>query len=284
MKSLRAIASLSFAAAMTVLVACSGGGGGSSPTFSPPTTNPGPSNPPPTNPPPNTTISSSAIGVSGQITVAPNGVQGSQSWYNGGVTAWASNAGDTGSGGSGTNTVDGVSCTQMGEPTGTSLHVHAFVGMYVNGTQQAIPSAIGMWNPTQPTSGGLANDNQAVPSASCFYHLHTHDYSGLIHIEDSTVAQSFASGPVSYAKLKTLFDIWGEPINASQVATFNGKVAIYIGTPSAPTAPSGADMVHAYTPFNGDLTTIALGHHVAIWIVVGTPPAALPQIIFGIEE
>jgi hypothetical protein len=217
--------------------------------------------------------------VSGQIVAAPGGVNGSTSWYAGGTTAWSSNSGDTSAGGNGSNTIDGVSCSQMSEPASGKLHVHAFVGLYVNGSEEALPSAVGMKNPAQP-----ATASQSVQSASCFYHLHTHDYSGLVHIEDDTVAQNNAIGPTSYAKLKTLFDIWGEPINANTVATASGSVAIYIGTPSAPTASNGAEIVHTYAPFNGDLTTIKLGHHQAIWIVVGTPPAALPQVLFGIES
>ncbi len=67
--------------------------------------------------------------------------------------------------------------------------------------------------PTQPTTSGEKNDNYAVLTAQCFYHLHTHDYSGLVHIEDTSMAQSYTKAP-SYAKLKTLFDIWGEPLNA----------------------------------------------------------------------
>jgi hypothetical protein len=280
MNGYRALASLTIAAALATLAACSsgGGGGGYSSPVTPPTNNPGPSNPPPAS----TTISSPPIAVSSTIiTAAPNGTNPSNgaAWYNGGVTAWAPNAGDTSSGGNGTNTIDGTSCTQMTEPATGKLHVHAFVGLYVNGAEQGIPTAIGMWNPTQPTSTGSPSNNYSVPSASCFYHLHTHDYSGLIHIEDDTATQTYALGPVSYATLKTLFDIWGEPINANTVAAFNGSVAIYTGTPA-----SGSQIVTSYTPFNGDLTTIQLGHHVAIWIVVGTPPAALPQLKFGVED
>jgi hypothetical protein len=168
----------------------------------------------------------------------------------------------------------------MGEPLGnTQLHAHAFLGLYVNGSQEAIPSAIGMKQPAQPTP-----DTMAISSASCYYNVHTHDYSGLVHIEDSSMAQSYTAMP-SYAKLTTLFDLWGEPLNANTVATFNGPVAMYIGTPTGTKSLSGAEIVTSYAPFNGDLTTIQLGHHVTAWIVVGTPPSSgLPQVEFDVEN
>jgi len=280
MKIFRAFSALLVIASFAAITACSGGGGGSSPSIAPPTNNPGP-------PGPSNTITSPAIGVSSQIVHASENVaNGSESWYTGGVTAWTSNAGATSLGANGSNTVDNVACTQMGEPAGTTaLHVHAFVGLYANGTEEAIPSALGMKAPTEPTASGEQNDSYAVLTAQCFYHMHTHDYSGLIHIEDSALPQSYAqSGMPSYATLKTLFDLWGEPINPSAVATFTGTVAMYIGTPSAKSS-AGADIVTSYTPFNGDLTTVQFGHHVAIWIVVGTPPSAgLPQVEFNIQN
>ena len=284
MKSFRSIPSLLLITAFVALTACSGGGGGGGgPTITPPSNNPGGGGSTPT-PAPNTTITSPALGVnsSATVTAAENVDNGSESWYTGGVTAWSSSAGSTASGANGSNTVDGVSCTQMGEPAGTTqLHVHAFVGLYVNGTEQAIPAALGMKAPTEPKASGLPNDNYAVLTAQCFYHIHTHDYSGVIHIEDSSLPQSFLQSSMpSYATLKTLFDIWGQPVTPSTVATFTGSVAVYIGTP----AP-GSQLVSSYTPYNGSLNSITLGHHVAVWIVVGTPPpAGLPQVLWKIED
>jgi hypothetical protein len=282
----RRLTSLLVVTAFAALAACSGSSGGSGPTFTPPSTNPGGGGTPTPSPSPvptsnsTNTISSPPIGVSAAILhAAPNVQNGSASWYTGGVTAWSSNAGATSTGANGSNTVDGISCTQMGEPsTNTQLHVHAFVGLYNNGTEEALASAVGMKNPTQPSPS-----TAEVPSASCFYHMHTHDYSGLVHIEDSSLTQSTSNSP-SYATLRNFFDLWGEPISANAVASFSGTVAIYIGKPSG-TASNGADLVTSYTPFNGDLRTIKLSHHEAVWIVVGTAPAAgLPQVEFNIEN
>lgn len=286
----RRLTSLLIVTALAALAACSGGSGSSGPTFTPPSTNPGGGGSTPTpaptqspSPAPTTntnSISSPPLGVSASLVhAAPNVQNGSTSWYTSGVTAWSSNSGATSKGANGSNTVDGIACTQMGEPsTNTQMHVHAFIGLYANGTQEAIPSALGMKNPTQPSPS-----TAEVPSASCFYHMHTHDYSGLIHIEDSSTAQSMTSSP-SYATLRNFFDVWGEPISANAVASFAGNVAIYTGNPGGK-ASNGADLVSSYTPFNGDLRTIKLSHHEAVWIVIGTPPSAgLPQVEFNIEN
>lgn len=278
MNILRRAAAFCCIAAFASLVACSGSGG-SSPTIAPPTNNPGGSPPSPAN----MTISSPPITTTSQLVHAlENVVNGDKSWYASGTTAWNASAGDTSTGGNGSNTIDAESCSQMAEPT-TQLHVHAFVGLYVNGTEEAIPSALGIYKPTEPTSAGAKSDSYAVLTAQCYYHMHTHDYSGLIHIEDSTLAQSWSlSSLPAYAKLKTMFDIWGEALDAQTVASFSGSVAMYVGTPSAKNGKD--DVVKSYTPFNGDLRTIQLGHHEAVWIVVGTPPAGLPQVEFDIEN
>src|SRR2546421_5104900 len=59
--------------------------------------------------------------------------------------------------------VDNISC-QSTEQGGT--HIHAHVTMYVNGTKTPIPANVGI-----------------APDSSCLYWLHTHDSSGVIHIE-----------------------------------------------------------------------------------------------------
>ncbi|HLI95318.1 MAG TPA: hypothetical protein VKT72_04425 [Candidatus Baltobacteraceae bacterium] len=80
------------------------------------------------------------------------------------------------------------------------------LGIYHNGKELAIPTALGMQGPVEPTKptpnapNGHPNDNYEVEASSCEYNVHTHDYSGLIHIEDTSVAQSTApTSPLSYA-------------------------------------------------------------------------------------
>src|SRR6266508_3101766 len=67
---------------------------------------------------------------------------------------------------------------------GTTLHIHQHLDLYVNGTKQVVPAQI-----------GFISSPQVV-----FSPLHTHDTSGIIHVESPTV-RSFTLGE--------FFDVWG---------------------------------------------------------------------------
>jgi hypothetical protein len=67
---------------------------------------------------------------------------------------------------------------------GTTLHIHQHLDLYVNGTKQVVPAQI-----------GIITSPQVV-----FSPLHTHDTSGIIHVESPTV-RSFTLGE--------FFDVWG---------------------------------------------------------------------------
>jgi len=67
---------------------------------------------------------------------------------------------------------------------GTTLHIHQHLDLYVNGTKQVVPAQI-----------GILTSPQVV-----FSPLHTHDTSGIIHVESTTV-RSFTLGE--------FFDVWG---------------------------------------------------------------------------
>ncbi len=153
------------------------------------------------------------------------------------------------------------------------------------GCGKLIPQAIGMENPVEPkVSNPSYKDTYEVQAASCFYQVHTHDYSGLIHIEDPSKPQDLTYKAIQpYASLQTLFDIWGEPIAPTTAASFTGVVSVYTGMPSH---KNGAvDIVDSYVPFSGVASDLKLAHHEAVWIVVGTPPAdGLPQVSFNIEN
>lgn len=62
--------------------------------------------------------------------------------------------------------LNGVSCDSTEQ---LNYHIHAHISIYINGNAVQIPGNI-----------GIANDG------SCFYWLHTHDTSGIIHIESPT--------------------------------------------------------------------------------------------------
>jgi len=62
---------------------------------------------------------------------------------------------------------------------GAVLHVHPYLRLVINGQNVTIPTAIGIRQPQysgQVATGGL-----------CFEPMHTHDASGIIHIESATM-------------------------------------------------------------------------------------------------
>ena len=279
--------------ALCVLLAACGGGGGSTPPVGPPgggggpTPSSAPTSSPtssptyapttlPTNPPTAGSIAANGTVVSAEI----NFVNGDMSWYTSGTASWTNHAGDTSSGGSG-QTIDGIPC--LGGNMGSGYHVHAFVGVYSNGVWEALPQAIGMEAPVEPTKSGSTSDTEEVQTAQCFYKIHTHDYSGIVHIEDPSQPQNMNVNQ-SYATLQSLFDHWGEPIGATTLATFSGPVSIYVGY-STTKDSSNNDLVTSYSLSTASPAQIVLQHHVAYWIVVGSLPAnGLPQVRFLTEN
>ena len=87
--------------------------------------------------------------------------------------------GDTASGGQGQD-VDGIKCNTTEQLT---YHVHAHLSILRNGTQVLVPRYVGITN-------------------SCIYWLHTHNDTGVIHME--------APAQTTFT-LKQFFDVWGYP-------------------------------------------------------------------------
>jgi hypothetical protein len=198
------------------VVACTGGGGSSFPNPFQPSPSPSPSPAIPTAPPaPTPTPRLLALGD----------IIGTQVFANG----------DTALGGQG-SPVDGIPC----DNAPIHFHIHSHVTLFQNGTQVAIPIAIGLMNPVYTSGGNIAN------TASCFYHVHTHDRSGIIHQENPTTT-TFTVG--------NLFDIWGEPLTNSNIAGVSGPTLFYIGT----------------SLFTGDPRTITFTNHEQVTLEVGGP-------------
>jgi len=116
--------------------------------------------------------------------------------------------GDTPSGGQG-NAVDGIPC---GAGAHDAEHYHAHLSLFANGEQIAIPRAIGIMNPIL--------EGETVLAGTCFYWLHAHDRSGIIHVEPSETGHTFTLGQY--------FDIWGQPLASDKVATYSGPVTVYV--------------------------------------------------------
>lgn len=150
---------------------------------------------------------------------------------------------DTPMGGHG-QTVDGVGCGSMEYST---LHVHTHLALFANGKQIQIPALLGF-------------APNAVPSLSCLYWIHTHDPSGIIHLE----APDLAPPQGGAYNLGMVFDIWGQPLASNVVATFKGPVTAYVNGEK----------------YDGDPRTIPLGSHQQIVLEVGTPVVPPPNYAF----
>lgn len=99
-------------------------------------------------------------------------------------------------------TVDGMPCMTN---EGSTLHVHAYVKLYVDGKEQVVPPGIGVVAP--PSAGVSALGSNGAKS--CLYPLHVHDQEpNIIHVESPT--------KTDYT-LGQLFDLWGQQLSATQV-------------------------------------------------------------------
>lgn len=142
--------------------------------------------------------------------------------------------GNTSEGGQG-DPVNGIACD--GGMT-LAYHIHVHLSLYVNGEQLAIPKAVGVMNP-------FIEDNIVV-AATCYYWVHTHDETGIVHVEPSSDVQ---------VTLGDLFDIWGEPLSETGVAGYDGDVTVYVDGEKYTDDPRG----------------IVFEDHKQIAIEVGTP-------------
>lgn len=177
------------------------------------------------------------------------------------------NDSDTSLGGNG-QAVDGMPCAaSMYE---AAYHVHAFVGIIVNKRELALPDAIGLHG-YGAESSGLTN------TARCYYYLHTHDASGMVHIESPSSA-SLGSGIYTVGNF---IDVWGERISSTSFGPYSGPVHVFVAKPPLRSLYSGRPVA-----FTGDPRSIKLYSHEAVWIEVGSSyfsAAQLPQVRFYTE-
>ena len=156
--------------------------------------------------------------------------------------------GDTSTGGQGSD-IDGLPCL----PTmPEDYHVHVHVSIFLNGDQLIVPKEIGI---PKDSSGGN----------KCFYSLHTHDETGEIHVEAAAVA-TFTLGQ--------LFDIWGQPLDATNVnlAGISGlPIAIFL------LEDGGANA----TLYTDDPKKLELTRHRQVTIQVGTAIGTIPVYDFA---
>ncbi len=88
---------------------------------------------------------------------------------------------------------------------GSATHIHAHLDIYIHGQQLAVPAEIGI-----PTTGGITP-------------VHTHDTSGIIHIESPDYNASYT--------LSQFFDIWGVKLTDTSIGGYaddaTNKLALY---------------------------------------------------------
>lgn len=173
-------------------------------------------------------------------------------------------------------------------------HVHAFVGIIVNGKQIALADGAGMYKPqgdftfTPPPGQTWKPIPNWTEYANCYYQLHTHDASGVVHIEDG----NFAQAPfTSHFMLGTFFDVWKQTLSTTQIGPFiapsGTTVHAYVAQPKTVvgTIPNQCPSTSRcpYIAYNGNPRSIPLESHTTIWLVIGAPPASFPPIVYNTE-
>jgi hypothetical protein len=118
---------------------------------------------------------------------------------------------------------------------GTVLHHHEHLDLYVNGRAVTVPAFVGI----DQEAGFLTE-------------LHTHDASGIVHVE-SPVQRSFTLGQ--------FFCEWGVKLNASCLGPYRGTLAWWV---------NGRRM-------HGNPALLDLRQHQEIVIAAGRPPTTVPS-------
>jgi hypothetical protein len=136
--------------------------------------------------------------------------------------------------------VDGIEAGSMEQLV---FHIHAHLAIYVNGQQELVPYGIGIVPPYRLQK---SDSGPFVGGGSKFYWLHTHDETGIIHIE-SPQQRTFTLGD--------LFDLWNQPLSPTQVGPATGPVVALVNN----------------HPVSGDPRAIPLGAHDVIQLNIGTP-------------
>ena len=183
------------------------------------------------------------------------------------------NDGNSTTGGQG-QTVDSIPCLTTMPNT---YHVHSFLGIIINRRQIALPDGTGMKNPGgDGTYAGFPNWTEY---ASCFYYMHTHDASGVIHIESPQNVPK----TTSIYTLGNYFDVWGRTLSTTQIGSYTGTVRAYVAQVPLKTAIIQRS---AYVLYSGNPRTIPLHSHTTTWLEIGPnyiTPSSLTVIHYYME-
>lgn len=132
--------------------------------------------------------------------------------------------------------INGIRCEAM---ESSYFHIHVHLSIFIDEQNHTVPALIGITN-------------------NCLYWLHTHDNTGIIHIE-SPQKKDFILGD--------LFDIWNKKFDNNHIFNYtvndNNPLSIYINGTKTPTVNNYRDIV--------------LHSHDVISIVYGEPPIQIPE-------
>lgn len=141
--------------------------------------------------------------------------------------------------------VDGITADPVER---VAFHIHVHLQIYVDGQPRAIPEGVGIVPSYQVQHDA---DGPFIAGGKAFYWLHTHDRTGVIHIE-SPVPRVYTLGE--------FFDIWGQPLGSDQVGPAHDPVSVQVNG----------------THFTGDPAAVPLRAHDVIQLAVGPPVAFRP--------
>lgn len=117
-------------------------------------------------------------------------------------------------------------------------HYHAHLALLADGRRATVPAFIGIDQTHQ-----------------CLYWLHTHDATGIVHIE-SPDTRSYTLG--------AFFDVWGQPLSATRAGPLQGRLKVFVRDRRVDGDPRNL-VLHAH-----DLITIEQGR------TVPPPPFRFP--------
>jgi hypothetical protein len=135
--------------------------------------------------------------------------------------------------------VDAIQCDAGAQVV---YHVHTHLSVFVDGVLRPLPAGVGIVSPVAVSTahGPFYEANR------CYYWLHVHAQDGVIHIESPSV-RTYTLGQ--------FFDVWRQPLTATQVGPVTGMLTVYVNG----------------RRYGGDPASILLGSHEDIQIDVGTP-------------
>jgi hypothetical protein len=147
--------------------------------------------------------------------------------------------------------IDGVACgAEM-----LNYHIHAHLTLYKDGKPVPLPAAVGI-----PYSRAIGGQHY------CLYWLHTHDASGVIHIESPT--------PRLYT-LGQFFDIWHDTSLWDAQGGIAGPAGLVVDDSfvNALKAAKPGE-IHVFVdgkPVSSDYRSITLTKHKLVTVEIGTP-------------